>query len=126
MKKILLVDDDDFILEIATYVLQNIGGFQVVAEKQGKNVLSVIRKIKPDVLILDYMLDDMHGLEVMALVQREKEFQQIPVIFLTGITNSQTMQKMYDNGATGIITKPFDPMTLSQKLNEILTKSENS
>ena len=119
--KILLAEDDKNISTIAKMTLENIGKHEVLHVDNGESALEKALNEKFDLILLDEMMPKMNGLKVCEEI-KAKNSEHPPVIFLSAKSQSDDIEKFKALG-NGFIAKPFDPMTLCQKINEILESS---
>lgn len=116
-RSILVVDDDDAIREVATVALQLIGHWSVHTAHSGTEAFRMARELQPDVMLLDVMMPSVDGPSTVALLRSDPRTRDLPVIFLTA------KSPQHDPGqadVAGVITKPFDPLTLSQDITRLL------
>ncbi|RJP19953.1 MAG: response regulator [Candidatus Omnitrophota bacterium] len=118
--KILLVDDDPDMLLIVSVILKKIGGFEVIMTDSGRNALVLAETESPDIILMDYMMEDMDGPALLEELRRRESLQTIPVIFLTALSNSFELENLYQLGAKGVIRKPFHPDSLVPEIQRIL------
>jgi CheY-like chemotaxis protein len=116
LQRILLADDEPDILEISRIALETVGGYEVVVCGSGSEFLELLPGFQPDLVIIDALMPDMNGLEVLAEMRRMAEFEDIPAVFLTGLVLDRDLRDLRASGAVDIITKPFDPMKLAQRI----------
>lgn len=119
LKRVLLADDEPDLLEIARIALENLGGFEVATCRSGEELLALLPVFKPDLVVIDVLMPDMGGLEVFLSVRGTAGFESVPVVFLTGLVLESDLQQLRDHGAADIIIKPFDPMTLAERIGRI-------
>ena len=117
--KILIIDDEDDIREIATLSLGDIGGMDVLAAESGEEGLELARSVQPDLIVLDMMMPQMDGPEVLSRLRDDDATRSIPVIFLTARASEADISRLTSMGSIGVITKPFDPMTLATRVAEL-------
>lgn len=86
MKKIFIVEDDDFLIDIYTTKLKE-SGFETEVAKDGESALSFLKKTTPDILILDLVLPDIDGLDLLREIKKDNQFQDLPVIILSNLDN---------------------------------------
>ena len=122
--KILLVDDDQDLLLITKVILERTAGFHVLQATTGVEALKIARREGPDVVLMDVMMPDMDGLELLVKFRQEATLKDIPVIFLTGKTDPAQVIRFGELGAQGVIPKPFQPLELADKLMAILEAGE--
>ena len=119
-RKVLVVDDDDVIREVAKVALEVVGGWQVISVGNGADAQEIARSEQPDVVLLDVMMPGMDGPRTAAALHDDPATRAIPVVFLTAkLADPDTMSSSERNLA-GIIAKPFDPMTLAAEISRLL------
>lgn len=121
MKKILLVDDEEDILEFLKYNLEQ-ESFEVLASTNGEDALKQISK-NPDLIVLDIMMPEIDGFELYELIKKNKESQDIPIIFLTAKSGETDEIKGLNLGASDYIQKPISPKKLIARIKSNLRKS---
>ena len=119
--KIMVVDDDPAIRRLAEVSLAQLGGWQVSLAASGAQALERIFSEKPDVLLIDVMMPGMDGPTTVNLIKENGDNWNTPVIFFTAKCKNDDMKKFAKLGA-GVISKPFDPMTLSTEIKNILAR----
>jgi len=119
LQRILLADDEPDILEISRIALETLGGYEVVVCESGSDFLKLLPGFRPDLVIIDALMPDMNGLEVLAEMRRMEGFEDVPAVFLTGLVLERDLRDLRASGAVDIITKPFDPMKLPQRIDGI-------
>ena len=117
LQRILLADDEPDILEISRIALETVGGFEVSVCSSGKKLLERLSEFEPDLVIVDVLMPDMTGPEVFEEIRRRPEFDEIPVIYLTGVIQEEELEDLRKTGVADVILKPFDPMTLADRVN---------
>lgn len=125
-KRILLIDDEEDIREVASLVLATTGDFEIFTAPNGRLGIESALRDKPDVILLDVMMPELDGPATLAEL-RKGETREIPVIFLTAKVQAGERRTLSELGAAGIIAKPFDPMTIAEEIITICrnTKEEN-
>ena len=119
-KKILVVDDNTDILILLQYCLQDIGGWDVITASSGNEALIKVKAEKPDAIILDGIMPQMNGLMFLKELRSIPEMQSLPVILLTGSTILTEDIPLLDLDVVGTITKPFEPMLITQQIAQFL------
>ncbi|MES2376987.1 MAG: response regulator [Bacteroidota bacterium] len=105
-KKILIVDDNEFIVEVMTYILNN-NGYEVIALTDGDKVISHIKADNPDLVILDVMLPGVNGLEICKEIKENTDTKDLPIIMCTGSDNLQLTMNQ-PGCPNDVLYKPFD------------------
>lgn len=116
--KILYVEDDPDIRMVAEMALED--EFEIYECESGKIALETAAGIIPDLLLLDVMMPEMDGPTTLGKLRELEGYANIPVIFMTAKVQSQEVESYLALGAVGIISKPFDPMALGEKIRELL------
>ncbi len=122
-RKVLFVYDDPNIRRIAQIVLSNIGKYDVLLACCGSDALSLAQQTKPDLILLDVMMPDMDGPTTLVKLRELHGFAEVPVIFVTAKVQKHELQLYSQNGALGVITKPFDPMNLCAEIDALVHAS---
>ncbi|PLS22307.1 response regulator [Neptunicoccus cionae] len=119
LKRVLHVEDDEDIQEITKMALEVVGGMELDQYLEGSEALENIRKFKPDLILLDQMMPNMTGDEVLAHIRKIPEFANTPAVFMTAQSSEASSRLLETTDALEIISKPFNPMTLATQLSEI-------
>lgn len=119
-KKVLLIEDEDDIREIASLSLESVAGWKVECASSGVDGISMAKSFRPDAILLDVMMPDMDGPSTLENLRKDGQTQSIPVIFMTAKVQAMDRQKLSQLGAQGIISKPFDPVQLADEVSRIL------
>jgi two-component system chemotaxis response regulator CheY len=117
-KRILTVDDSRTMREMVAMTLRN-AGFQVIQADDGVNALKVLADNEVDIIITDLNMPNMDGLQLVKALRAKPEFKGTPILFLTTRNTDSDKQQGRAAGATGWITKPFDPQRLLQVVNKV-------
>lgn len=125
-KKLLIIDDDEDIREVATLILESLAEFDVVAASSGLAGLASAGSELPDVILLDVMMPGLDGPSTLARLRGSNTTRAIPVIFLTAKVQAADRKRLSELGAAGIIAKPFDPMSLADDIFAILAREDGS
>jgi CheY-like chemotaxis protein len=123
IKQVLLVDDDLNIRTLAQMGLEGLTDWKVELAASGAEAIDKANEIKPDLIILDVMMPGMDGPTTLGELRKLDALTKIPVIFMTAKAQTHEVELYQKMGAKGIITKPFDPMTLPDDIQGILNKS---
>jgi CheY-like chemotaxis protein len=119
-RRILIVDDEDDIREVAQVSLELVGQYEVLTAASGREGILRARDLRPDAILLDVMMPDLDGPATLAELQADPATRDIPVLFLTAKTQSAERTRLAQLGAAGILTKPFDPLTLPHEVASAL------
>jgi CheY-like chemotaxis protein len=118
--KILIVDDDEDIRMVSEVVARRIGQWEVVLAASGEEALERASEEQPDVILLDVMMPGMDGPATLEQLRRDSATAAIPVIFLTARAQSHEIERYLALGADGVIVKPFEAMTLPDRIRQIV------
>ncbi len=124
-RQILIVEDELPIREMIAYGLRR-AGFEVREAADSRSARSMLADQRPDLLLVDWMLPDMSGLELTRLVKRETATRDLPVIMLTARATEGDKIAGLDGGADDYVTKPFSPRELLSRINAVLRRSPGS
>lgn len=125
MKRVLVIEDDKDIVELVRYNLDK-DGYQVVASGDGASGLAQIRRMPPDLLILDLMLPKMSGLDVCKEVRKDINLNRLPILILTAKGEEADRVVGLELGADDYVTKPFSPRELAARVKALLRRTEPS
>ena len=117
LSSILLVDDDENIRTVAMLSLED--DYAVEVATSGMAALEMAAKKKPDLILLDVMMPGLDGKATFEKLQQKSDLAQIPVVFMTAKVQTHEIDFYLKLGAAGVITKPFDPMTLAMDIQKI-------
>lgn len=119
-KCVLIVDDEDDIRDIVQAVLEDLGGWQTVGAASGAEGLRLAQGSAIDAILLDISMPDMDGFDLFNQLQAHPGTQGIPVIVLTSNVLARDRTRFAALAVTGVITKPFNPLTLAQEIATLL------
>jgi len=120
MRRVLVIDDEEDIREVARLSLELVGHYQVLTASCGRDGLDYARSHRPDAILLDVMMPDMDGPAALTALRADPSTRDIPVLFLTAKTQQAERKRLAALGAAGILTKPFDPLKLSADIASVL------
>ncbi len=118
---ILVVEDEEAIITLLRYNLER-EGFTVVSAVDGEEALMMLREHKPDVVVLDWMLPSLSGIEVCRQMRRNSDTKNIPVIMLSARGEEDDRVRGLDCGADDYVTKPFSPSELIARIRAVLRR----
>ncbi|MEI9803262.1 MAG: response regulator [Pseudolabrys sp.] len=119
--RILHVDDEQDIRDVVEISLGLDADFETRSCASGAEALAVAEEWPPDVIVLDVMMPGMDGPATLARLQESKKTAKIPVVFMTARAQSSEIEHFRSLGAAGVISKPFDPMTLAASVRSYVT-----
>ena len=122
---ILIVDDEDANIMVLTYILEP--SYEVITAKNGRGAINAARMYLPDVILLDIIMPDMDGYEVITELKKTEETKDIPVIFVTGMRDISAQEKGFKLGAADYIIKPFSTNAVESKVkNQIKQRNKKN
>ena len=124
-RRVLVVDDEDSIREIARLSLEAVAGWDVLTARSGAEALELAGANHPEAILTDVMMPTMDGPTLVGHLQQRPDTRDIPVVFLTARVrpeDSHALQAIA--GVSGLLAKPFDPMTLAADLAKVLQWEE--
>jgi CheY-like chemotaxis protein len=119
-RKILLVDDEDDIREVAQMSLEMTAGWEVVTAASGAEALRMAAAERPDAILLDVMMPGMDGPATARELKAGAATAEIPIVLLTAKVQAADRRRFDGLGVAGILSKPFDPMTLADEVAGVL------
>jgi CheY-like chemotaxis protein len=120
MRKILIVDDEDDIRAVAALCLETIAGWEVLTATSGSEGIRRALETKPDAILLDVMMPEMDGPTTFQRLQQDPHTRSIPVLLLTAKVQGADQRRFADMGVAAVLSKPFDPLTLSSQISAAL------
>ncbi len=120
---ILIVDDDDLVRSILSEKMQE-DGYQVITARNGKEALTIYQKIQPDIVLMDGVMPTMDGFECCKQLQQLPGGELTPVLMITGLEDSKSLDMAYEVGAADYITKPIHWASLRQRVKRMLHQSQ--
>ncbi|WP_193197437.1 response regulator [Nostoc sp. MG11] len=115
-KRILVVDNEQSIQEVARICLETIADWQVLTASSGKEAIKKAEDWQPDVILLDVMMPDMNGIAVFEKLQTNLATKAIPVILLTANIQTCDRRRYAEIGMKAAIAKPFNPLELANQV----------
>jgi CheY-like chemotaxis protein len=106
-KKVLVVEDDTDCRELISLILED--GYTVTTAENGDEAIEAIERDKPDIVLLDIMVPNMDGWEVLRRIRSEGRYKNLVVLAVTALASEESRQRAIREGATDYIVKPFDP-----------------
>ena len=123
--KILIVEDEKDIRGLIIYALEA-KGYETISADDGEKALKMLKENKPDLVILDWMLPSVSGLEICRNIRRDENIKNIPIIMLTAKITEEDKVLGLDSGADDYITKPFSTAELSSRVKALLRRIERN
>jgi two-component system phosphate regulon response regulator PhoB len=122
---ILLIEDEAALVELVRYNLEK-EGFRVSAANDGEEGLALLNESKPDLLVLDWMLPHVSGIEICRQIRRKTELRDLPVIMLTARGEEADRIRGLEVGADDYVIKPFSPSELVARIRAVLRRARPS
>lgn len=121
MAKILVAEDERDIRDLITFTL-NYAGHVVVSVANGEEAVEAAERELPDIILMDVRMPKMTGYEACQKIKANEKIQHIPVVFLSAKGQEAEIRTGLDSGATEYLLKPFAPMELTARVNELLAQ----
>lgn len=112
LRRVMCVEDDADIRMILAFSLATVGGYEVRCCADGRSALAQVAEFCPDLVLLDVMMPGLSGPETLVALRGLPGMQGVPVVFMTAKALPEELEQLLSHGATGLIVKPFDPMSL--------------
>ena len=119
LRSILYVEDDLHVRTTAKLVLEVIGKLDVRACRSGPEALELASSFRPDLLLLDVVMPEQDGVELLRALRGMQHLADVPVLFVTCATSNEDMERYAQAGAAGVIAKPLAPLTLSDQVQSL-------
>ncbi|MBA2505740.1 MAG: response regulator [Thermoleophilaceae bacterium] len=119
-RRLLVVDDEPDIRAIVARSLQALAGWEVETVSSGRDALERAAASRPDAILLDVMMPGLDGPGTVAELRATEATAQIPVVMLTAKVQPSELRRLEAMPVAGVIAKPFDPMTLHERVAELL------
>ena len=116
MRRILIIDDEDDIREVAALSLESVAGWSVLTACSGAAGIVAAQEEQPDAILMDVMMPSMDGPTTFREMQRSPEIANIPVVLLTAKVQGVDQRRFAGLGVAGVLFKPFDPLTLAEQM----------
>jgi DNA-binding response OmpR family regulator len=121
MTKVVVVDDDQDIRELVAMKLRN-AGYDVIAEADGTAGLASTLAEQPDLVLLDWMMPGLSGIEVCRALRDDERTARLPVLMLTTRAQEADVERGFAAGATDYIVKPFSARELASRVNAVISR----
>lgn len=116
LRRVMCVEDDADIRMILEFSLAAVGGYELRMCPGGRSALQAAPEFRPDLVLLDVMMPDLSGPETLQALRELPCMCGVPVVFMTAKAMPDELEQLLQLGATGLIVKPFDPMTLPKDI----------
>lgn len=123
MSKVVVIEDEPFILMMIEDKLKR-AGIEVIALRESVNALDVIREEEPDLVLMDWMMPEISGLEVSKALKADEKLKDIPIFMLSAKGQEEDIRRGLESGVAKYLTKPFSPKALLEIVEEELAKKK--
>jgi CheY-like chemotaxis protein len=124
MRRVLIIDDEGDIREVAALSLEATAGWQIFTAGSGAKGIEVAIAQQPDAILMDVMMPDVDGPTTFREMQQIPAIVHIPVVLLTAKVQGVDKRRFADLGVAGVLFKPFDPLMLASQISEVLHWTE--
>jgi CheY-like chemotaxis protein len=124
MRRILIIDDEDDIREVAALSLEATAGWQIFTASSGAKGIEIAIAEQPDAILMDVMMPGVDGPTTFRNMQQNPAIASIPVLLLTAKVQGVDQRRFAGLGVAAILFKPFDPLTLAEQISEVLGWNE--
>ncbi len=121
-KKVLLADDEEDIKAVVQLFLES-KGYEVITAFDGLSAIDMAQAEKPDLILLDVMMPVVNGYEVCTRLKADEATRDIPIVMLSAMAQSESVDKGLSAGAVDYIVKPFDPARLEEVVRRVLSEA---
>lgn len=118
---ILLVEDESELRDFLTSVFEE-NGYKTISVSAGKKAFEVLESFKPNLMILDHNLPDIQGSQILTKIRSNAKYSDVPVMFLTAVSNEDNIINAFDMGADDYIEKPFSVNILLRRVKAVLNR----
>ncbi len=122
-KRILVVDDDQNMLQLLYSFLRD--SYRVKMVDNGKDAIESLRSQKPDLMLLDYLMPEMNGKETLEIIRQDENLKDLPVFFLTGVSDSNKISECLKLDPCGYILKPIGKISLLARIRAYFEESRS-
>jgi CheY-like chemotaxis protein len=120
MRRILIIDDEDDIREVAALSLEATAGWHILTANSGARGIELAVTEQPDAILMDVMMPDVDGPTTFRNMQQNPAIAHIPVLLLTAKVQGVDQRRFAGLGVAAVLFKPFDPLTLAEQISEVL------
>lgn len=119
MKRIIITDDEIMNLRMTEFILKK-AGYETVKTASGIECLNAVKEQKPDLILLDLLMPEMNGFEVIERLREMDEGRDIPVILLTAAEDKESLDKAHELGVSACVGKPFKQEDLLETIQSVI------
>lgn len=121
--KILIIDDERELVLLTAKWLE-VWGYEVFCYYEGLGACDAIRRLKPDLILLDIRLPDVSGFEIFQTIRSDEQLKELPVLFFSTLSEAEIKKMIGQEIADGFVKKPYEPADLESLIKQVLTKKE--
>jgi CheY-like chemotaxis protein len=118
--RVLIIDDEDDIREVAALSLEATAGWTILTASSGREGIETAAREKPDAILMDVMMPEMDGPTTFKHLQANPATASIPVVLLTAKVQGVDQRRFAGLGVAAVLFKPFDPLTLASQISDVL------
>lgn len=119
LERVLYIEDEEDIRIVADIALKTIGGLDTRCCASGPEGLATLEAFPAQLILLDVMMPGMDGPSVLSEIRNNEQYQNTPIVFITAKVQADEVDQLLSLGANAVISKPFEPMDMAQKLKDI-------
>ena len=120
MRRILVIDDEDDIREVAALSLEATAGWEILTARSGAEGITIAADQQPDAILMDVMMPGVDGPTTFRTMQGDSRVKDIPVLLLTAKVQGVDQRRFAGLGVAAVLFKPFDPLTLASQISDAL------
>jgi two-component system, OmpR family, response regulator len=126
LRRLTYVEDEPDIRSITEFALKELGGYEIDVCASGHEAIDKTPDFNPDLIILDVMMPGMDGIETYKRLREIPKLAETPIVFMTAKAMKHETDRYRALGAADVIAKPFDPITLPDRIREIWNKTRKA
>lgn len=123
LQHVLCIDDEEDILQVAKLSLEMVGGLRVSLCRGSHDAVAEASRLRPDLILLDVMMPEKDGPATLEALRADARCASIPVVFMTAKVQPAEVAQYLELGAIGVVSKPFDPMSLPEQVRALWSRS---
>ena len=123
MRKLLIVDDEEGVRSLVRMTLES-DNYEILEARRAEEALELVRKHRPDLVLLDVMLPDSSGVDVCRTLKADPDTASVTIVMLTAKAQSADLEEAEEAGADGYFTKPLSPVALLRRVDKIFGVSD--
>ena len=118
--KVMLVDDSEVVLMTEKMMFRNLGNFEIVTARNGREAVERAVIEQPDLILMDVVMPEMDGIEACRAIRQSEHTSQIPIIMVSTRSQEESVSDGYEAGCNDYVTKPIDKSELAKKMKDLL------